>query len=138
MFSVCRSITGKGIRQTLEYFESYFDDFTRIKFKSGEEVFDWEIPPEWNISDAYLQHLESGRKFAEFKRNNLHILGYNKSIDKIMSLDKLSENIYTLPNFPDWIPYVTSYYEKRWGFCISQNENYDLSFYVEYFKNSIK
>ena len=126
LFPICRSITGNGLRQTLEYFESYFDDFTRIKFKSGEEVFDWEIPPEWNISDAYLQHLESGKKFAEFKKNNLHILGYSKSIDEILSLDELSENIYTLPNFPDWIPYVTSYYEKRWGFCISQKEKNNL------------
>tara|TARA_B100000886_G_scaffold335824_1_gene293561 strand:+ start:65680 stop:67020 length:1341 start_codon:yes stop_codon:yes gene_type:complete len=126
LFPICRSITGKGSRKTLSYFESYFNVLKRIKFKSGEKVFDWEIPPEWNIKDAYIEHLDSGKKFANFEKNNLHVVGYSKAIQAEMELDILLENIYSLPDNPDWIPYVTSYYEKRWGFCLSHNEKKNL------------
>ncbi len=126
LFPICRSITGKGARETLSYFESYFSDLKRIKFKSGEKVFDWEIPPEWNINNAYIEHLDSGKKFANFSNNNLHVVGYSKPIQAEIKLENLLENIYSLPENPDWIPYVTSYYEKRWGFCLSDNEKKNL------------
>ena len=125
LFSICRSITGDGTRMTLSYFEKINPEFRRLKFKTGQKVFDWEIPKEWNIKDAYLEH-ESGKRYAEFKKCNLHIVGYSKPVNKKISKKELLNYIYTQKDQPDSIPYVTSYYKERWGFCLSENQKNKL------------
>ena len=122
LFPLCRSLTGEGTRKTLKYFENYHKEFKRIKFKkTGSKVFDWEIPKEWNIQDAYIEHIETGERYAEFKKNNLHIVGYSEPIKKEMDYDDLIKHIYTLKENLNWIPYVTSYYKKYWGFCMPES-----------------
>ena len=125
LFSICRSITGNGTRMTLSYFEKINPEFRRLKFKTGQKVFDWEIPKEWNIKDAYLEH-ESGERYAEFKKCNLHIVGYSKPVNKKISKKELLNYIHTQKDQPDSIPYVTSYYKERWGFCLSENQKSKL------------
>ncbi len=126
LFHLCRSITGDGTRSTLEYFEKFSPEFKRIKFASGTKVFDWIIPLEWNIKDAFIQHLSTGRKYCEFKKCNLHVMGYSEPVDQIMDLDQLKKKIFTQEGQPSLIPYVTSYYSKDWGFCLSENEKKNL------------
>lgn len=126
LFPYCRSITGEGIRKTLSYFEKYNKDFKRLKFKTGLKILDWEVPEEWHIKDSYIQHLESGIKFAEFKKNNLHLVGYSEPIDKVLDLKNLLSNIHFSKVNDSYIPYVTSYYKKNWGFCLSKKEVQNL------------
>ena len=125
LFSICRSITGDGTRMTLSYFEKINPEFRRLKFRSGKKVFDWVIPKEWNIKNSYIEH-ESGKRFAEFNKCNLHIVGYSKPVKTTISKNKLLSHIYTQKDQPDSIPYVTSYYEERWGFCLSENQKRKL------------
>ena len=115
LYPICRSITGKGTEETLKYFKKLNPEFKIINFKSGSRVFDWKIPKEWNIKNSYIQH-ESGKKYAEFKKSNLHVVGYSTPINKWMSKKKLLENIFTQKDQPNSIPYVTSYYKKGGGF----------------------
>ena len=125
LFPICRSITGNGTRKTLNYFKNINPEFKTIKFSSGKKVFDWLIPLEWNIKDAFFKH-ENGKKFAEFKKNNLHVVGYSVPIKKTLNKKELIKHIYTQKNQPNVIPYVTSYFKKRWGFCISENQKKKL------------
>ena len=125
LFPICRSITGDGTRKTLAYFEKLNPEFKRLKFRTGQKVFDWVIPKEWNIKDAYIEH-ESGKRFAEFKKCNLHIVGYSIPINKKISKKELLKYIHTQKDQPDSIPYVTSYYKERWGFCLSENQKNKL------------
>ena len=126
LFPKHRSITGDGIKESLSYFENINPEFKRVKFKSGTKVFDWKIPLEWNIKDSYIQHLKTGKKFSEFKKNNLHLVSYSQPINKILSKTDLLKKIHTLKKQTSAIPYVTSYYKKDWGFCMSekQKKNY--------------
>jgi len=115
-----RSIMGPDIRDSFAYFCNKHGEFKSLTFKTGDKVFDWEIPEEWIIRDAYLQH-ESGMKFAEFSNCNLHVMGYSVPISKILSKKELLKKIHINPVLPDAIPYVTSYYRRDWGFCLSKN-----------------
>jgi aminopeptidase-like protein len=121
LFPICRSITGEGVRDTLRYLQDLNRELVIHDVSSGTQVFDWTIPEEWNIENAFIEH-ESGAKFAEFSINNLHVLNYSSPIDTFLDRAELEPHIYTLPDQPDRIPYVTSYYSKRWGFCLSQNQ----------------
>ena len=87
LFPICRSITGNGQRKTMRYFKKINPEFKTIKFNTGKKIYDWQIPEEWNISDAYIQH-QSGKKYAEFKKNNLHIVGYSTPVNKVISKKK--------------------------------------------------
>ncbi len=120
LFPLNRSICGPDIRKSFGFFQNNHKEFKRISFKSGEKVFDWIIPNEWIIHDGYIEH-ESGKRFAEFKKNNLHIVGYSIPVELIMDKKSLLKKIYTLENQKDSIPYVTSYYSKDWGFCLDKN-----------------
>ena len=120
LFPLCRSLTGDGTRKTLRYFQNINKEFKILQFKSEKKIFDWKIPLEWNIKDAYIQH-SSKKKFAEFKKNNLHIIGYSTPVNKIIRKEELLKRIYTQKNQPNSIPYVTSYYKKNWGFCMTEN-----------------
>ena len=122
LFPVCRSLTGKGVRETLKYFEDFHSEYERLVFCTGRKVFDWEIPREWNIRDAYIQHIETGKKYAQFSASNLHVMGYSIPVDGIFELEELKAHIYTQKDQPEWIPYVTSFYKENWGFCLSQVE----------------
>ena len=126
LYPICRSITGEGIKNTLSYFEKINIDLQRQRFESGTKVFDWVIPKVWNISEAYIEHLDSGKKFANFLDCNLHVVGYSKPVDLEIDLNKLKEKIFTRPDKPNWIPYVTSYYKTDWGFCMSQKQKDSL------------
>lgn len=121
LFPICRSITGEGQELTLNYLKKINKNLKIIKFKTNKKVFDWKIPKVWNIKDAYIQSLKSKKKYANFKINNLHILGYSKPIKKVVKLTELKKKIYTHKN-KNYIPYRTSYYKEDWGFCMSQRE----------------
>ena len=121
IFKVPRSISGQGVRDTLSYIKGYIPiDIKEIK--SGEKVFDWKIPPEWNIKSAYIYDIKNDKKIIDFKDNTLHVLGYSKPINQEMNYEELEKNIYYLKKLPDAIPYKTSYYQEKWGFCMSFNQ----------------
>jgi len=121
LFNLNRSLTGKGTLLTIKYFSKLNPELKILKFKSGKKIFDWKIPQEWIIKDAYIKHIKSNKKFAEFKKNNLHLVGYSMPQKKIIDLKNLKKNIHVLDKIPNAIPYVTSYYKKNWGFCMSKN-----------------
>ena len=125
LFPLCRSLIGEGNRKTLEFFKKINPEFKILKFKSGSKVFDWKIPDEWIIKDSYLEH-ESGKRFAEFKKSNLHVVNYSHPINKIYERNEILKKIFTEKSMPDAIPYVTSYYNNDWGFCLSENEKNEL------------
>lgn len=121
IFPICRSITGEGVRQTLAILKEYVPELEVFEVPSGTQVFDWTVPKEWNIKDAYIEDW-NGRKIVDFKENNLHALGYSLPMDTYLSLDELKKIVYTQKEQPEVIPYVTSYYVERSGFCMSQNQ----------------
>ena len=121
LYPITRSLTGEGVKQTLKIIQKEFPELKIKKFKSGEKVFDWRIPDEWNVNDAYIID-KFNNKIIDFKRNNLHLVGYSIPIKKIITKKELLKNLYFLKKQPDGIPYVTSYYERRWGFCLSYND----------------
>jgi len=121
LWPINRSITGKGVRTTLDLIKQHLPGLEVKAIPSGTEVFDWKVPKEWHAEEAYII-TPSGEKICDFKVNNLHLLGYSTSFEGSMGLDELKEHLYTLPEQPNAIPYITSYYKERWGFCLSQNQ----------------
>mgnify|MGYP001190977098 CR=1 FL=1 len=120
LYKICRSILGQGFRESLNIIGQNVD-LNKKKIKSGTKVLDWTVPDEWNIRDAFIIS-PSEKKIAEFKKNNLHVVGYSTPINKTMDLEELKKHIHTIPEKPTAIPYITSYYNRRWGFCMSHNE----------------
>lgn len=124
LFPICRSITGNGVRQTLNILQRVIPIYV-VEVPSGTQVFDWTVPQEWNIKGAFIKDSEGGT-IVDFADSNLHVVGYSEPVDKKMSLVDLKDHIISLPEHPDWIPYATSYYERTWGFCIQHNKFKDL------------
>jgi aminopeptidase-like protein len=120
LYPICRSITGDGVRQTLKILQEHIPLVVR-EVPSHTPVFDWTIPKEWNIRDAYIKN-SKGEKIVDFQKSNLHVLNYSLPVNKRVSLDELKAHAFTLPDKPDWIPYRTSYYKENWGFCLSHNQ----------------
>ena len=123
LWSLNRSITGEGVRETLRQISDHLPDLVVRSVPSGTEVFDWTIPKEWVVREAYIV-TPKGEKICEFAKNNLHLLGYSIPFQGDLSLVELKEHLYTIPEQPNAIPYITSYYKERWGFCLSQ-ESFD-------------
>ncbi|WP_234985353.1 DUF4910 domain-containing protein [Anaerovibrio lipolyticus] len=123
MFPYCRSITGDGVRQTLQSLREIVPEITVHEIPSGTNAFDWTVPKEWRIRDAWIKN-SSGEKILDYNKHNLHVVGYSTPVDKTVDLAELKQYIYTQPDQPDAIPYVTSYYKGRFGFCMTQ-EQYD-------------
>jgi aminopeptidase-like protein len=120
LYPICRSLTGDGERQTLSILREVID-LTVHDVPSGTALFDWTVPREWNIRDAYIKD-SSGRKVVDFGASNLHVMGYSVPVRRRMSLAALKPHLFTLPEHPDWIPYRTSYYREDWGFCLSHRQ----------------
>jgi aminopeptidase-like protein len=118
LYPICRSLTGEGVRETLNYIKNLIPELKVHSIKSGETVFDWQVPLEWNIKDAYIEN-ESGKRVIDFKVNNLHIVGYSEPVDVILELKDLQSHLHSIPSQPNAIPYVTSYYSRNWGFCLT-------------------
>ncbi len=125
IFPICRSISGDGVRRTLNVIDNYIKEdgmCLRIyEVSSGTQVFDWTVPKEWRIKAAYIEDCH-GNKIIDMKENNLHVMGYSTPVDKRITLDELRDCVHTQPDQPDVIPYVTSYYKERYGFCMSQKQ----------------
>ena len=133
IFPICRSITGNGTLNTLKKIKKkYLKDLKIKKITSGKKVFDWKIPQEWNIEDAYVIDKNS-KKIIDFKKNNLHVINYSIPQSKQINKKRLLKKLYFIKNYPDAIPYITSYYKKNWGFCVTKkqydqiNKNYKNS-----------
>ncbi len=124
LFPICRSITGDGLRETLRLIKNRIP-MEIHEVPSGTPVFDWTVPLEWNIRDAYIAD-EHGRRVVDFKQCNLHVVSYSRPVKKKMRLAELREHLFTIPEYPDWIPYRTSYYTENWGFCLSHRQYLDL------------
>ncbi|MFT5814790.1 MAG: aminopeptidase-like protein [Psychroserpens sp.] len=125
LFPINRSITGRGVRDTLSILKRDLPDLNINEVESGTAVFDWTVPEEWNVTEAYIENKNS-EKIIDFSVNNLHLVGYSTPVDEYLTLDELNENLYSLPEQPDAIPYITSYYSKRWGFCLTHNQKQKL------------
>ena len=121
LFPICRSITGDGVRKTLGILREIVPDMTVHEVPTGTQVFDWTVPKEWNIRDAWIKN-SRGEKILDFQKTNLHVVGYSLPVDKKVTLDELLPLIYTQPDQPEVIPYVTSYYKERYGFCMTQRQ----------------
>ncbi|CAH9054266.1 Putative polysaccharide biosynthesis protein with aminopeptidase-like domain protein [Pseudoalteromonas holothuriae] len=121
LWPICRSITGNGVRKTLNIIGEHLPNLKIHEVPTGTPCFDWTVPQEWNINDAYIID-PKGRKIVDFNISNLHVVGYSTPINLKLSLNELKEHLHTLPEQPDAIPYITSYYSRYWGFCLTQKQ----------------
>ncbi len=124
LYPICRSITGNGLRQTLKILQKRIP-LEIHEVPSGTKVFDWTVPKEWNVRDAYVKN-SKGEKIIDFKKLNLHLLNYSTPVNAKMPLSELKKHLFTLPKYPDLVPYLTSYYKEEWGFCLSYAQYQNL------------
>ena len=132
LYPICRSLTGEGVRKTLKIIKKNFPSLKIHEVISGKKVFDWKVPPEWNVKNAYVVD-KYKNKIIDFRKNNLHLVGYSIPINKKISKSQFLEHLHSLPKQPLAIPYITSYYKKYWGFCVSHKEK--LKIQKKYNKN---
>ena len=120
LYPLCRSITGEGVRDTLGLIQKRIP-LEMVEVPSGTQVFDWTVPSEWNVSDAFIKNM-AGERIVDFKANNLHLMSYSIPLQTTMRLEELKPHLFSLPDHPEWIPYRTSYYQKNWGFCLPHKD----------------
>jgi aminopeptidase-like protein len=120
LFPICRSITGNGVRETLSIIGRHIP-LEIHEVPTGTEVFDWTVPKEWNIRDAYIKN-SRGEKVVDYRKSNLHVVNYSTPVRIKMPLEDLKKHVFSLPEYPDRIPYRTSYYNESWGFCLAHND----------------
>ena len=125
LFPLCRSITGKGIYKSFIFIKKHFPKLKIFSIRSGEKVFDWRVPDEWNINKAFILD-KNGKKIIDFKNNNLHVVNYSKPVNKFINKKNLLKKLYSYKSQPNAIPYVTSYYKKDWGFCCTYKQQKEL------------
>ncbi len=124
LFPICRSITGDGVRETLRILGEYLP-IELHEVPTGTPVFDWKVPKEWNIKGAFIE-APDGSRVVDFARSNLHVMSYSTPVEQVMTLDALQKHLHSLPDFPERAPYRTSYYDERWGFCLSHEARSQL------------
>ena len=124
LYPVCRSITGDGIRRTLAMIKERIP-LQISEVPTGTAVFDWIIPKEWNVRDAYIKDMR-GERVIDFGRSNLHLMNYSAPVHATLPLSEIKPHLFTIPEHPDWIPYRTSYYKEDWGFCLSHEQMLSL------------
>ena len=125
LWPIHRSLTGDGVRKTLSEIQSHLPDLKIYEVPSGTKVFDWIVPKEWKIREAWII-TPSGKKICDFSVNNLHLVGYSIPVHKTIKLSELREHLYSLPEQPNAIPYITSYYKEGWGFCLTEEQRLSL------------
>ena len=118
LYPICRSITGDGVRRTLARIAADSPARRSRKCLPVRPVFDWEVPREWNVREAWIAD-EAGRRVVDFRDHTLHLMSYSVPVDAVMTLDELKPHLHSIPDHPDWIPYRTSYYREDWGFCLA-------------------
>ncbi|HPG73362.1 MAG TPA: DUF4910 domain-containing protein, partial [Bacteroidales bacterium] len=121
LFPINRSLTGAGVRESLAYIKKLLPELTVHAVPTGYQAFDWEVPEEWVINEAYIEN-QQGERIVDFKNNNLHVVGYSIAVDAIMSRSEFDAHLHSLPDKPDAIPYVTAYYKRKWGFCLTHKQ----------------
>jgi aminopeptidase-like protein len=124
-YPICRSITGDGYRKTMDLIREQIP-LEVHEVPTGTKVFDWTVPKEWNIRDAYVKD-QDGRRVIDFQKSNLHVLNYSVPVKQKLSLQNLKEHLFSDPDKPHWIPYRTSYYKEKWGFCLSHDDFQSLA-----------
>lgn len=120
LYPICRSITGDGVRETLAILQERIP-LEIHEVPTGTEVFDWTVPLEWNIRDAYIKNA-AGQRLVDFQELNLHVVSYSVPLHRRMAFSELKDHLFTSAGHPDWVPYRTSYYKESWGFCLSQTQ----------------
>ncbi|HXC35610.1 MAG TPA: DUF4910 domain-containing protein [Candidatus Acidoferrales bacterium] len=120
LYPICRSITGNGLRESLRRLQSHVG-LSLHEVPTGTQVFDWVVPKEWNIRDAYIKD-SRGARVVDFRKNNLHVVNYSLPVKQRMHLSELRKHLFALPDKPEWIPYRTTYYKENWGFCLTQRQ----------------